>query len=96
MSPWEGEVGPPFPTRSRGEPLGGISCHDPLWERWPAAGGTHGSGARAVPKGGEAQAIKIIGDELKAPKANGYAEGKSITRQALATSVGSRISTRGG
>jgi hypothetical protein len=78
VSPWEGEVSPPFPTRSRGEPLGGISLLDPLWERWPTVGRTHDGGARAIPKGEEAQASKTIGNELKALKANGFAKGKAI------------------
>jgi hypothetical protein len=37
---------------------------------------------------GEAQPTETIGDELKAPKANGFTEGKAITRQVLTASSG--------
>jgi hypothetical protein len=39
-------------------------------------------------QGGEAQATETIGDELKAPKANGFTEGKAIARQVLTASSG--------
>jgi hypothetical protein len=32
MSPWEGEVSPPFPVRSGWEPLDGASNYGPLQE----------------------------------------------------------------
>jgi hypothetical protein len=44
VSPWKLEVGPPLPIRSHGEPLGGVPCHGPLQERWPATGRTHDDG----------------------------------------------------
>jgi hypothetical protein len=33
------------------------------------------------PRGGEAQAAEAISDELKAPKMNGFVEGKATARQ---------------
>jgi hypothetical protein len=33
-----------------------------------------------LPPGGEAQASKVVGDELKVPKVNGFAEGESTAR----------------
>jgi hypothetical protein len=38
------------------------------------------------PPGGEAQAAKAVGDELEAPKANGFAEGVATTHQSLSVS----------
>jgi hypothetical protein len=33
-----------------------------------------------LPPWGEAQAAKVVGDELKVPKVNGFAEGESTAR----------------
>jgi hypothetical protein len=88
MSPWEREVSPPLPTRSRGEPLDGASCHGPLQEWWPTAGRAHDEGTRATSKGGEAQAAESVGDELEAPKADGFAEEKAIAWGTLASGNG--------
>jgi hypothetical protein len=44
VSPWEGEVSPPLPSRSHGEPLDGASSHGSLQEWWPTAGGAHDDG----------------------------------------------------
>jgi hypothetical protein len=44
MLPWKGEVRPPFPVRSRGEPHDGSSHHGPLWEWWLAIGRAHDNG----------------------------------------------------
>jgi hypothetical protein len=35
-------------------------------------------GTRAVPKGAEAQAAKLVGDELETPKEDGFIEGKNF------------------
>jgi hypothetical protein len=45
MLPWKGEVRPPFPVRSRGEPHDGSSYHGPLWGWWLAIGRAHDNGA---------------------------------------------------
>jgi hypothetical protein len=45
MSPRRGEVCPPFPIRSHGEPLSGIPRRGLLHEQWPTMGGTHDDGA---------------------------------------------------
>jgi hypothetical protein len=39
-----------------------------------------------APDAGEAQTAKIVGDELKVPKANGFAEGESTARQTFTIS----------
>jgi hypothetical protein len=36
-----------------------------------------------MPPGRKVQAIKAAGDELKAPKANGFTEGEAIAQEAL-------------
>jgi hypothetical protein len=41
-------------------------------------GGAHDNGTRAASEGGKAQAVKSDGDELEAPKADGFSEGKAI------------------
>jgi hypothetical protein len=38
-------------------------------------------GAKVTPPRREAQAVKAFGDELKSPKANGFAEGEATTCQ---------------
>jgi hypothetical protein len=48
--------------------LDGASYHGLLQERWHTIGGAHDDGARAIPKGGEAQAAESVGDELETPK----------------------------
>jgi hypothetical protein len=39
-------------------------------------GGTHDDGTRTASEGEEAQAAESVGDELKAPKADGFPRGK--------------------
>jgi hypothetical protein len=36
--------------------------------------------------GGEAQAIKVVSDELKVPEVNGFAKGEPIARQTFTVS----------
>jgi hypothetical protein len=38
------------------------------------------------PPGGEAQVAKAVGDELEAPKVNGFVEGEATTHQSLSVS----------
>jgi hypothetical protein len=38
-------------------------------------------GAKVTPPRREAQVVKAFGDELKSPKANGFAEGEATTCQ---------------
>jgi hypothetical protein len=45
MSPWRGEVGPPFPVRNLYELLSGVPRYGPLQERWPTMEGTHDNDA---------------------------------------------------
>jgi hypothetical protein len=82
--PGKGKSVLPFPLGAMGNPLVGFPTKVRCGGRCPTEGGPHGSGARAIPKGGEAQAIETIGYELKASKANGFTEGKVITQQTLA------------
>jgi hypothetical protein len=39
-----------------------------------------------IPPGREAQATKVVGDELKTPKVNGFVEGKAIAYQTFTVS----------
>jgi hypothetical protein len=61
--------------------LGGVLYHGLPWEQWPAVGWAHDGGAWVVPSGREAHATEIVGDELKAPKVNGFANGQATTHQ---------------
>jgi hypothetical protein len=47
----------------------------------PAGSGAHESGAYGAPPSGEAQAAKVVGDELKVPKVTVFAKGESTARQ---------------
>jgi hypothetical protein len=58
----------------------GASHHGSLQERWLTTSEACDDGARALPKGGEAQATKWVGDELETPEADGFAEGQTFTR----------------
>jgi hypothetical protein len=44
---------------------------------------THDNGTRAAFDGGEAQAAESVGNELEAPKADGFAKGKPSPRECL-------------
>jgi hypothetical protein len=46
-------------------------------------GCSHEDSTRFSPLGKEAQAAEAVGDELKAPKVNGFAEGEDTAHQAF-------------
>jgi hypothetical protein len=48
---------------------------------WPVVGWAHEGDAWVAPPRREAQATEVVGNELKAPKANGFTEGEATTHQ---------------
>jgi hypothetical protein len=78
----EGRPKPPLFARRREELLGRVLYHGPPWGWCPIASWAHEGSAWVAPPGGEAQATKVVGDELEAPKVNGFTEGEATTRQA--------------
>jgi hypothetical protein len=71
-------------------PLYGASRHGPLQERWPTTGGAHDDGTQAASKGGQAQVAKLVGDELKAPKVDGFVNGKATVWRTLTSGNGDK------
>jgi hypothetical protein len=63
------------------ELLGGVLYHGLQWGWWLAVGWTHESSIRVAPPGWEAQAAKVVGNEFKATKANGFATGEATACQ---------------
>jgi hypothetical protein len=80
----------PSPPGAMWNPSLGLPFHGPLQQRWPAVGEAHDNGTRAASEVGEAQAAKSVGDELEAPKAGGFAEGKAIAWGTLAFDNGDK------
>jgi hypothetical protein len=75
------EVEAPVSTQRHEELLGGVLYHGSLRGWNPAVSWAHGGGAWVTSHEGEVKTAKIVGDELKVPKANSFAEGESTTQQ---------------
>jgi hypothetical protein len=89
--PGKEEVNPSLPSSSHGEPLDGSSRHGPPQERWLAVGEAHDDSTQAASEGGEAQAIESVSDTLEAPNVDGFAEGKAIVCETLASGNGDKL-----
>jgi hypothetical protein len=66
--------------------LGGVLYHAPRRGLLPTVGWAHEGDVWVIPPGREAQATKVVGDELKTPKVNGFVEGKAIAYQTFIVS----------